>query len=176
MNFTFSMSFQALSFFKSLTASLVRLISSTLSLSTSGTSGVSSIRWPLAMTSAGMPEAAIADTTAYLRCLMLTLRCHLRQVLVGANMRPPRHMLPNAPWPLRWVPPPRTRGIRATARPVPHDSAEAFMPDSSPTANAWRRFLLTWSCTYETTSGRMGARNTDGKRILVSLDAPFLAS
>ena len=28
---------------------------------------------------------------------MLILRCHLRHVLVGANMRPPRHMLPNAP-------------------------------------------------------------------------------
>ncbi len=27
-------------------------------------------------------------------------------------------------WPERWVPPPPTRGIRATARPVPQDSAE----------------------------------------------------
>lgn len=39
-------------------------------------------------------------------------------------MRPPRHMLPNAPCPARWVPPPWTRGIRDTARPVPQDSAE----------------------------------------------------
>ena len=34
-------------------------------------------------------------------------------------MRPPRHMLPKAPWPARWVPPPGTRGIRDTARPAP---------------------------------------------------------
>ena len=31
------------------------------------------------------------------RCVKLTLRCHLRHVLVGENMRPPRHMLPKAP-------------------------------------------------------------------------------
>lgn len=43
-------------------------------------------------------------------------------------MRPPRHMLPNAPWPERLVPPPLTRGIRATARPVPHDSADVWCP------------------------------------------------
>ena len=48
------------------------------------------------------------------------------RTLVGANMRPPRHMLPNAPWPARWVPPPGTRGIRDTARPVPHDSAAVW--------------------------------------------------
>lgn len=41
-------------------------------------------------------------------------------------MRPPRHMFPKAPWPDLWVPPPRTRGIRATARPVPQDSAEVW--------------------------------------------------
>lgn len=29
-------------------------------------------------------------------CPWLILTCHLRQVLVGANMRPPRHMLPKA--------------------------------------------------------------------------------
>jgi hypothetical protein len=33
-------------------------------------------------------------------------------------MRPERHMFPKAAWPARWVPPPETRGIRATARPV----------------------------------------------------------
>jgi len=32
-------------------------------------------------------------------------------------------MLPKAACPARCVPPPETRGIRATARPVPHDSA-----------------------------------------------------
>ena len=31
-------------------------------------------------------------------------------------------------WPERWVPPPPTRGIRATARPVPQDSAEVWWP------------------------------------------------
>ncbi|OMO85632.1 putative Beta-1,3-galactosyltransferase sqv-2 [Corchorus olitorius] len=36
-------------------------------------------------------------------------------ILVGANMRPPRHMLPKAPWPALWVPPPGTRGIREAA-------------------------------------------------------------
>ena len=35
---------------------------------------------------------------------------------------------PKAPWPDRWVPPPRTRGIRATARPVPQDSALVWWP------------------------------------------------
>jgi hypothetical protein len=40
------------------------------------------------------------------------------QTLVGANMRPDLHMLPKAACPARWVPPPETRGIRATARPV----------------------------------------------------------
>ena len=44
--------------------------------------------------------------------------CHFLQTLVGANIRPERHWLPNAAWPARWVPPPETRGIRATARPV----------------------------------------------------------
>ena len=48
------------------------------------------------------------------------------RTLVGANMRPPRHMLPKAPWPARWVPPPGTRGIRDTARPVPQDSAAVW--------------------------------------------------
>lgn len=35
---------------------------------------------------------------------------------------------PKAPWPERWVPPPRTRGIRATALPVPQDSALVWWP------------------------------------------------
>ena len=50
-----------------------------------------------------------------------SIRRHLRQTRLGANMRPPRHMLLNAAWPERFVPPPGTRGIRATARPVPQD-------------------------------------------------------
>merc|ERR1711997_724497 len=58
--------------------------------------------------------AAIALVIAYRRWLMLHRLCHRLQVLSGANIRPPRHMLPKAAWPDRWVPPPRTRGIRAT--------------------------------------------------------------
>lgn len=36
---------------------------------------------------------------------------------------------PKAPWPERWVPPPLTRGIRATALPVPQDSALVWWPE-----------------------------------------------
>ena len=72
----------------------------------------------------------MAETVAYRFSLRLILTCHLRQVLVGAKRRPPRHMLPNAAWPERWVPPPPTRGIRATARPVPQDSAEVWNSNS----------------------------------------------
>ena len=39
-----------------------------------------------------------------------------------------KHTLPKAPCPARWVPPPETRGIRATALPVPQDSAEVCSP------------------------------------------------
>ncbi len=70
----------------------------------------------------------MAEHMANLFWATLTFLCHLRQVLVGANMWPPLHMLPKAPWPDLWVPPPRTRGIRATARPVPHDSALVWWP------------------------------------------------
>lgn len=72
--------------------------------------------------------AAMAEHMAYLFWATETFLCQRRQVLVGANMCPPRHMLPKAPWPERWVPPPLTRGILATARPVPHDSAEVWWP------------------------------------------------
>merc|ERR1719413_68630 len=91
---------------------------------------------PRAITRAGTAEAAKADATAYRFCPMLTFLCHLRQVLVGANMRPPRHMLPKAPCPDRDVPPPPTRGIRATARPVPHEEAETCLPARIETAYA----------------------------------------
>lgn len=77
-------------------------------------------------TRAGTPDAATAETRAYLFWLTLIRRCQRLQGFVGANMRPPLHIFPNAPWPERCVPPPRTRGIRATARPVPHDSAEVW--------------------------------------------------
>ena len=86
---------------------------------------------PLAITNAGTPLAAIAEHKAYRFWATFTRLCHLRYTLVGANMCPPLHMLPNAPWPDLWVPPPRTRGIRATARPVPHDSALVWWPKNS---------------------------------------------
>lgn len=54
---------------------------------------------PLACTSAGTPAAATAAAAAALRWRRFTRRCQRRQGLVGANMRPPRHMLPKAPWP-----------------------------------------------------------------------------
>lgn len=40
----------------------------------------------------------------------------------------PKDTFPKAPWPERWVPPPLTRGIRATALPVPQDSALVWCP------------------------------------------------
>mmetsp|Transcript_25378 Transcript_25378/g.51897 ORF Transcript_25378/g.51897 Transcript_25378/m.51897 type:complete len:234 (-) Transcript_25378:271-972(-) len=106
----------------------------TESSTTSGISGTSSMRWPRAMTRAGTAEAARAEATAYLFWVVLILRFHFLQVLVGANMRPPRHMLPKAPCPERLVPPPPTRGIRATARPVPQELAETFLPARTETA------------------------------------------
>ncbi len=71
-------------------------------------------------------------------------------------------MLPNAPWPERPVPPPATRGIRATARPVPHDIALVCSPDAYATAYAWREFLRMFVCTNCTTSRRIGAVKTAG--------------
>ena len=121
-----------------------------------------SIRWPRARTSDGSAEAASADATAYRFWLRFTFRCHRRHTFVGANMRPPRHMLPKAPWPARWVPPPGTRGIRDTARPVPHDSADVCMPASNFTAYGWRWFLARPVCTERTMSGLMGAVKTAG--------------
>lgn len=56
----------------------------------------------------------------------LTLTCHFLKVLVGANILPPLHMFPKAPCPALAVPLPAIRGIRATARPVPQDSAECW--------------------------------------------------
>merc|ERR1719393_1111013 len=105
---------------------------------TRGPSGVPMMRWPRAMTSAGTADAAIADATAYRRWVRLTFRCHLSHGLVGENIRPPRHMFPKAAWPERWVPPPWTRGIRETARPVPHDAAEGILPAYLLTQYGWR--------------------------------------
>lgn len=44
---------------------------------------------------------------------------------------------PKAPWPERWVPPPLTRGIRATALPVPQDSALVWWPKTHITHNLY---------------------------------------
>ena len=84
----------------------------------------------------------------------------MRQTLVGANIRPDRHWLPNAARQARCVPPPETRGIRATARPdiflvlrtlpsfsnilyipVPQDSADVCSPAFSLTAYGCLLFL-----------------------------------
>ena len=65
--------------------------------------------------------------------------------------------------PARWVPPPGTRGIRDTARPVPQDSAAVWWPALALTAYAWRAFLAMWVCTVCTMSERMGATNTAGR-------------
>merc|ERR1719502_65557 len=129
----------------------------------SGPSGVPMMRWPRAITSAGTADAAMADATAYRRCVRFTLRCHLRHVLVGENMRPPRHMLPNAPWPERCVPPPCTRGMRDTARPVPQDAADGILPAYLLTLYGWRLLSDMFEWTKWTTSGRMGARKTEGR-------------
>lgn len=101
-------------------------------------------------------------------CPKLIFWCHFRQTLVGANIRPERHWLPKAACPARWVPPPDTRGIRATARPstfdhephvcdeavvglfnipVPQDSAEVWWPAFSLTAYGCLLFLAIPECT-----------------------------
>ena len=79
-------------------------------------------------------------------------------------MRPPLHMLANAPLPDLFVPPPDTRGIRDTARPVPHDSAEYLWPDRRFTAYAWRAFFAMLVCTNWTTSVRDGGLEDRGQR------------
>jgi len=50
-------------------------------------------------------------------------------------------MLPKAAYPARWVPDPETLGIRATALPVPQDSAECYIPALVLTPWAYRVFL-----------------------------------
>jgi hypothetical protein len=101
-------------------------------------------------------------TTVNLRWFWFTLTCHLRQVLVGVNIRPPQHMFPKAPWPERWVPLPPTRGICATAWPVPQDSALVWWLTFSLTAYACCLFfaMLLWTCW--TTFSLMGAVKNGG--------------
>jgi len=56
-------------------------------------------------------------------------------------------MLPKAAYPARWVPDPETLGIRATALPVPQDSAECYIPALVLTPWAYRVFLDKFLCT-----------------------------
>merc|ERR1712137_557205 len=63
---------------------------------TRGTSGTVLMAWPRARRRAGLPEAASAEAVAKRFWFRLIFWCHLRQTLVGANMRPERHMLPKA--------------------------------------------------------------------------------
>lgn len=51
---------------------------------------------PLDITKAGSAEAAKAEHIAKRLCLMLQRLCQRRHVLVGAYIRPPRHMFPKA--------------------------------------------------------------------------------
>merc|ERR1712231_23371 len=81
---------------------------------------------------------------------------------VALFVPPPRHILPKAAWPDRWVPPPRTRGIRATARPVPQDSAEVCSPAIFLTPVACRAFFRRLVWTKLTRSLRIGALKTAG--------------
>merc|ERR1719220_3404536 len=122
--YTLATSAQALLRLKNSTASLVFWKPWALSDTTKGTSLMPEMTWPLAMTRAGTPVAAMAEHMAYLFWAMLIFLCHLLHCLVGANMRPPLHMLPKAACPDLWVPPPLTLGILATVRPVPQDSAD----------------------------------------------------
>jgi hypothetical protein len=100
-----------------------------LSLSkTNGISGTWLTLCPLAKTNEGMAEAAKAEATACLLWTRLTFLCHLLHVVLALNILPPLHMLPKAPCPDLWVPDPPTLGIRATALPVPQDSALYSIP------------------------------------------------
>jgi len=145
------------------TASLVLVRDSAESEITSGTSLTLAMRCPLAIKREGKAEAAKEEATANLLWFLLTFLCQRRKVLVGANIRPERHMLPKAAWPARPVPPPETRGIRETARPVPQDSAECWWPASRETAYGWRLFLAMLVWTKWTISGRIVARKTVGR-------------
>ena len=81
------------------------------------------------------------------------------------NLNQQLDTFPYAPWPDRWVPPPLTLGIRATARPVPHDSALVWWPAIRDTAWGCLLFLAMLVCTNCTTSRRIGTLNTAGSFI-----------
>lgn len=94
-----------------------------------------------------MPVAATAVAAACLFYLILTLLCHLLHTLIGVDILPFLHWLPNAAYPDLCVPDPETLGIRATALPVPHDSALCYIPAYGLTAWAYLLFfaMLVWT-------------------------------
>merc|ERR1712029_27709 len=63
---------------------------------TRGTSGTVETLCPRAMRRAALEEAAMAEAVAKRFWFRLIFWCHFLQTLVGANMRPERHMLPKA--------------------------------------------------------------------------------
>lgn len=78
-------------------------------------------------------------------------------------------MLPKAAYPDLWVPDPETLGILATALPVPQDSAECSFPCMAVTPWAYLLFLEMLACTNYTISSLMGAVNTAGKGMDLSV-------
>ena len=76
-----------------------------------------------------------------LKLILFTFLCHLLYVFNGWDILPFLHILPKAPYPALDVPLPEILGIRATALPVPHDSAECFIPALGSTAWAYLLFF-----------------------------------
>lgn len=138
--------------FKKAIASLVFSIFSILSSITKGNSGIFYILCPLANTNGVTPLAAIAAAAACLLYLILTFLCHLLKVFNGANILPFLTILPKAAYPDLLVPLPDTLGILATALPVPHDSAECFIPALLFTPWAYLLFLAKFEWTNYTKS------------------------
>jgi len=170
---TLSTSAYAPNLFKNAITSFVFERFSILSSTTNGRFGTSSTLWPLAYTNGVIAEAAKAEATACLFCLRLTFLCHLLHVFNGANILPFLHWLPKAAYPALWVPDPLTLGIRATALPVPHDSAECFIPALSLTACAYLEFFEISVNTRWTISSLIGATKTPGNGCLDNTSAGF---
>lgn len=59
---------------------------------------------------------------------IINVKVYIKKVIIE-SMYNEKDTFPKAPWPERWVPPPLTRGIRATALPVPQDSALVWWPE-----------------------------------------------
>lgn len=67
---------------------------------------------------------------------------HRLYTFVGCASLPFLQKFAKAPWPARLVPLPFMRGTLATARPVPHPSAECIMPAVGDTPYGWRVSML----------------------------------